>query len=125
MQIKKLSVPELELELKRARFWIEQASIGKSIELIEKMDSRCSELLSNEVVKPLSQIETLKLELIEAENKISRLEKDVNDLTYCLNRYEEIGDIHSKLVDCSLYDSMKVNLFLKNFDKYELDDLEQ
>ena len=44
MKISKLTLPELELELKRARFWVEQSSIGKSIKLIEKMEERCIKL---------------------------------------------------------------------------------
>jgi len=40
MKIKELSLAEVTLELKRARFWVEQNSITKSLDLINQMENR-------------------------------------------------------------------------------------
>ena len=40
MKIDKLTKDELELEIKRAKFWIEKNSIESSINLIKKMEAR-------------------------------------------------------------------------------------
>ena len=49
MKIKDLSLEELTLELKRARFWVEHNPISKSLDLIHKMENRKLELIKNKL----------------------------------------------------------------------------
>jgi hypothetical protein len=47
MKIKDLSLTEVTLELKRAKFWVEQTPISKSLSLINQMENRKLLLIKN------------------------------------------------------------------------------
>lgn len=49
MKIKEMSLAEVTLELKRARFWVEHNSITKSLDLITLMEKRKMELIKGDL----------------------------------------------------------------------------
>jgi len=46
MKINEMSLEEVTLELKRAKFWVETNPIRKSLDLINKMENRKLELIN-------------------------------------------------------------------------------
>lgn len=46
MKIKEMSLAEITLELKRAKFWVENNPITKSLGLINQMENRKLELIN-------------------------------------------------------------------------------
>jgi len=46
MKIKEMSLDEVTLELKRARFWVEDSSIRNSLDLISRMETRKLNLIN-------------------------------------------------------------------------------
>lgn len=51
MNIDKMSLEEINFELKRAKFWIEENSIKKSLKLINKMENRKFKIINKELNK--------------------------------------------------------------------------
>lgn len=51
MKIKEMSLDEITLELKRAKFWIEAIPITKSLALINQMENRKLGLIKEELNK--------------------------------------------------------------------------
>jgi len=51
MLIKEMSLEEVTLELKRAKFWVEDNSITKSLDLINKMENRKLVLINKQLEK--------------------------------------------------------------------------
>jgi len=49
MKIEQMSLNEITLELKRAKFWVEDNPITKSLKLINKMENRKLELLKKQL----------------------------------------------------------------------------
>tara|TARA_R110002050_G_scaffold79261_9_gene169387 strand:+ start:1739 stop:1891 length:153 start_codon:yes stop_codon:yes gene_type:complete len=49
MNIKDMTLEQLTKELNRARFWVEQNPIKKSLKLINKMDKRKSKLINDKL----------------------------------------------------------------------------
>ena len=49
MKIKELSLEELTLEIKRAKFWVETNPIVKSLDLIHKMENRKLQIIKNKL----------------------------------------------------------------------------
>jgi|TARA_R110000782_G_scaffold253663_1_gene341773 hypothetical protein len=45
MKITEMSIKEITLEIKRAKFWIEESPILKSLELIDKMEKQKLKLI--------------------------------------------------------------------------------
>ena len=46
MKINEMSLSEITLELKRAKFWVEDNSIRKSLDLINRMENKKLELIN-------------------------------------------------------------------------------
>jgi hypothetical protein len=46
MKINKMSLKDVTLELKRAKFWVEDNPIRKSLDLINRMENRKVELIN-------------------------------------------------------------------------------
>ena len=49
MKISKMSISELNLEINRAKFWVEISSISKSLKMINKMENRKLELIKKKL----------------------------------------------------------------------------
>jgi len=49
MNISKMSLEEINFELKRAKFWVEENPIKKSLTLINKLENKKIELIQNKL----------------------------------------------------------------------------
>lgn len=49
MKINKMSLDEVTLELKRAKFWVETNPIRKSLNLINKMENKKLQLINERI----------------------------------------------------------------------------
>jgi len=49
MRIKEMSLSEVTLELKRAKFWVENNPITKSLSLINQMENRKLDLIKDKL----------------------------------------------------------------------------
>jgi len=50
MNIKDMTLKELTREINRARFWVEQSPIKKSLKLINKMEKRKNRLINQKLI---------------------------------------------------------------------------
>lgn len=49
MKIDNMSLDEITLELKRAKFWVEHNPIRKSLDLISKMENKKMQIINNKL----------------------------------------------------------------------------